>query len=201
MSSYGVSKTEALRLAATSDMWTLTNPVLANGAIGAEIDTNKAKIGDGVSTWSQLSYLGTASGTYTLPAATSSVLGGITVSNGLNITAGGALSAAVLSVVGRTGAITLSVGDVTGAAPLASPALTGIPTAPTAETGNNSTQIATTAFVANSAYTLPAAIVGGLGGVIGQSNITVDTWTDPTAQSDFQNLINTLVAAGLLFND
>ncbi|MFM6994229.1 MAG: hypothetical protein ACKOWO_03825 [Sediminibacterium sp.] len=35
-------------------------------------------------------------------------------------------------------------------APLASPSLTGVPTAPTATTGNNSTQIATTAFVATS---------------------------------------------------
>ena len=34
-----------------------------------------------------------------------------------------------------------------GAAPLASPALTGIPTAPTASTGTRSTQLATTAFV------------------------------------------------------
>ena len=40
-------------------------------------------------------------------------------------------------------------------APLASPALTGTPTAPTASSGTNSTQIATTAFV--------AAAVSGLG--------------------------------------
>lgn len=38
------------------------------------------------------------------------------------------------------------VADVTGAAPLASPALTGTPTAPTAAGGTNTTQIATTAF-------------------------------------------------------
>lgn len=37
----------------------------------------------------------------------------------------------------------------TSRAPLASPALTGIPTAPTATDGNNSTQIATTAYVDN----------------------------------------------------
>lgn len=37
--------------------------------------------------------------------------------------------------------------DTTGYAPLASPALTGVPTAPTAAPDTNSTQIATTAFV------------------------------------------------------
>ncbi len=34
-----------------------------------------------------------------------------------------------------------------GTAPLASPALTGVPTAPTAAAGTNTTQLATTAFV------------------------------------------------------
>ena len=38
---------------------------------------------------------------------------------------------------------------VNGKAPLASPALTGTPTAPTQAAGNNSTRLATTAFVAN----------------------------------------------------
>lgn len=39
--------------------------------------------------------------------------------------------------------------DLTGYAPLASPALTGTPTAPTAQNGDSSTQVATTAFVMN----------------------------------------------------
>ena len=56
------------------------------------------------------------------------------------------------SVFGRTGAVTAqsgdySVGQVTGAAALASPGLTGTPTAPTAAANTNTTQIATTAFV------------------------------------------------------
>lgn len=37
--------------------------------------------------------------------------------------------------------------DLAGKAPLASPALTGTPTAPTADPGTNTTQVATTAFV------------------------------------------------------
>ena len=56
-------------------------------------------------------------------------------------------------------------------APLESPALTGIPTAPTASNGTNTTQIATTAFVqdavqgAGGSYTLPVASSTTLGGV------------------------------------
>ena len=59
--------------------------------------------------------------------------------------------AGVASFNTRTGAVTASSGDytvsqVTGAAPLASPALTGTPTAPTKTPGTNNTDIATTAY-------------------------------------------------------
>lgn len=56
-------------------------------------------------------------------------------------------------------------------APLESPALTGIPTAPTASNGTSTTQVATTAFVQNAvqgaggSYTLPVASSTTLGGV------------------------------------
>lgn len=53
----------------------------------------------------------------------------------------------VSSVAGRTGAVVLTNADISGSAPLASPALTGVPTAPTASGGTNTTQLATTAFV------------------------------------------------------
>lgn len=57
---------------------------------------------------------------------------------------------AVSSFNGRGGAITLQGTDVAaaGGALLASPALTGVPTAPTPPAGDNSNEIATTAFVA-----------------------------------------------------
>lgn len=54
---------------------------------------------------------------------------------------------AVASVAGKTGAVTLVNADVAGSAPLASPALTGFPTAPTRNAADNSTNLATTAFV------------------------------------------------------
>lgn len=106
----------------TAANWTSANPVLLAGEIGLETDTDLFKFGNGVSTWTSLPYANpTATGTVT-------------------------------SVFGRTGTVTAVSGDytvsqVSGAAPLASPALTGTPTAPTATAGTNTTQIATTAFV------------------------------------------------------
>jgi hypothetical protein len=57
--------------------------------------------------------------------------------------------------------ITSLVSDLAAKAPLASPTLTGVPAAPTATPGTNTTQIATTAFV-----TAAVAAGGGGGGAI-----------------------------------
>jgi hypothetical protein len=75
--------------------------------------------------------------------------------------------------VGSSGAPSfrlLVIGDVTSLqdelddkAPLASPALTGTPTAPTADTSENSTQIATTAFVKSLGYTTTSGTVTSVG--------------------------------------
>jgi hypothetical protein len=59
---------------------------------------------------------------------------------------------AVSSVFGRTGTVAAVSGDysvaqITGAAPLSSPAFTGTPSVPTAANGTNTTQAASTAFV------------------------------------------------------
>ena len=76
-----------------------------------------------------------------------------------------ASSAPVQSVAGRTGAVTLTHVDITDwnatLAPyalLASPPMTGVPTAPTAAPATNTTQLATTAFVT-------AAVAGSTAGV------------------------------------
>ena len=42
---------------ATAARWASQNPVLAAGEIGYETDTRKMKLGDGTSSWTQLSYL------------------------------------------------------------------------------------------------------------------------------------------------
>ena len=106
----------------TATNWTSVNPVLHLGEPGLEEDTGKLKFGDGTTAWTSLGYF-----------------------------AGSGGGGAVASVFGRTGAISATSGDytvseVTGAAPLASPALTGSPTAPTASPLTNDTQVATTAY-------------------------------------------------------
>lgn len=55
---------------------------------------------------------------YTLPAATTSTLGGVIVGSGLSVLSG-TISANVTSVAGRTGAVTIASGDVSGLAAIA----------------------------------------------------------------------------------
>ena len=40
----------------TAAQWTSSNPVLAAGEPGHELDTGKLKVGNGTSTWSELPY-------------------------------------------------------------------------------------------------------------------------------------------------
>lgn len=86
--------------------------------------------------------------------------------------------AGVASFNGRTGAVTLGTGDITGAggAILASPAFTGTPSAPTATAGTATTQLATTAFV-------QAAIssVSGVTTFNSRSGAVTLTWADVSA--------------------
>lgn len=69
---------------------------------------------------------------------------------------------------GRSGNVVMDAADVTGVggALLASPAFTGLPTAPTPGAGNNSTRIATTEFVANALLTAGVASWNGRVGVV-----------------------------------
>lgn len=82
---------------------------------------------------------------------------------------------AVTSVFGRTGAVLAQSGDysvsqVTGAAPLASPALTGTPTAPTPSFGDSTTKLATTAFVAAALPSAGVTSFNGRGGAVTPAN-------------------------------
>ena len=42
----------------TASNWSTANPILAQGELGIEIDTNRIKIGDGVNDWNSISYFG-----------------------------------------------------------------------------------------------------------------------------------------------
>lgn len=94
--------------------------------------------------------------------------------SGVQVEAGGAIVAALQWLSGKwtvgNGSTQTEIADISTAQTLsnktlASPALNGTPTAPTAAAGNNSTQIATTAFVAaaitlSNAYFHAVAVTG-----------------------------------------
>jgi len=75
------------------------------------------KIGSGISIDGSGVISASGSG-YTLPAATTSTLGGVIVGSGLSVSSG-TVSANVTSVAGRTGAVTIASGDVSGLAAIA----------------------------------------------------------------------------------
>jgi hypothetical protein len=91
---------------------------------------------------------GTVATATTTPAITlSTTITGILKGNGTAVSAATA-GTDYLTPSGNGSSLTgLTVSQVSGAAPLASPALTGTPTAPTAAAGTSTTQLATTAFV------------------------------------------------------
>ena len=65
----------------TASQWTSTNPTLAAGEWGFETDTGKAKIGNGSTNWTGLSYFG-GSGTVTSITAGTGLSGGTITSTG-----------------------------------------------------------------------------------------------------------------------
>jgi len=112
----------------------------------------------------------------------------------LNDPAGGA--GTVNSVFGRAGTIIAQTGDynvgqVTGAAPLVSPALTGTPTAPTPIAADNTTKLATTAYVTTAILTagsVVASVFGRTGAVVATTadyNVAQITGAAPLASPSF----------------
>lgn len=88
-----------------------------------------------------------------------------------------ATAANIVSAIGNT-AVNRATNDASGNkiettyAKLASPAITGTPTAPTAAAGTNTTQIATTAFVTNAVGTATAGALQYKGTVDAETTIT-----------------------------
>ena len=74
----------------------------------------------------------------------------------------GKISATFQNIAITESQVTNLTTDLAAKAPLASPALTGTPTAPTAAAGTNTTQIATTAFVKNAVDTATAGLSGAM---------------------------------------
>ena len=105
-------------------------------------------------------------------------------------------SAPVLSVAGKTGAVTLLVTDITGAAPTAAPTFTGDVKAPTPVYGDNSVFVATTAFVqgekVSPAFTgTPTAPTAGAG--TNNTQLATTAYTDG-AVSNFNSIVTATYA-------
>lgn len=111
----------------------------------------------------------------------------------------GGANVGVMTFNGRGGAVVLTGADLTaaGGALSASPALTGVPTAPTASSGTSTDQLATTAFVMSAlggggavtsfngragAITLTTNDVSAAGGIVNPSPALLGAPTAPTAQ-------------------
>jgi len=159
---------------------TFSSDVTLNGNLNVAGNINQT--GSTPTQWSGKKWTGT---TVTVPSGMDFSLG-IGSDNGLKcqLTSGASCmpAGAVTSVFGRTGVVVAgtgdySVGQVTGAAPLASPAFTGTPTGPTASQGDSSTKLATTAFV-QSALPANSTTIPWLTFSHGGSNINFSTATN-----------------------
>jgi len=113
----------------TGANWTTSNPILASGEIGINLDTYQFKIGDGINTWALLPYGGIIGPTG--PGGISNAGTGFTGSTGLT-GATGPTGATGASPTGRTGA-TGPTGQ-TGSVGLVGDSYTG-PTGPAGRTG------------------------------------------------------------------
>lgn len=137
-----------------STTWTTENPVLMIGEQGWETDTLKVKVGDGVLPWNSLPYAGPVSSVAGKTGTVSLVKADVGLGSVDNTSdAGKPVS------IAQQNALDLK-------APLASPALTGNPTAPTPATSDNDTSVATTAFVKAAIAAVPPMGVLPVGAVV-----------------------------------
>jgi len=145
---------------------------IANGGTGAStqnfVDLSTNQTVGGVKTFTN-PIIGSAAGLTNFPTLNQSTTGNAANVTGIVAVANGGTGATALTgyVKGNgaaimTAAATIPVADVVGAAPLASPNFTGTPTAVTQAPANNSTALATTAYVDNATRTAALTNATGL---------------------------------------
>lgn len=106
------------------------------------------------------------------------ILDGATLSTAeLNILDGVTASTAELNIMDGVTMTTAEINTITSKAPLASPALTGVPLSPTAAVGTNTTQIATTAFVIAESFAGVLPTQTGNADKLVTTNGTTGSWT------------------------
>ena len=87
-----------------ASLWTSTNPILAEGEMGLELDTHKQKIGDGIHHWNDLTYAGINASPTTPPQP-----GGVLFTDAVNnITS---------ADPGSAGQLLMSYGDIANGGP------------------------------------------------------------------------------------
>lgn len=125
----------------TASEWATANPILKDGEIGIIKGTKTFKVGDGVTAFNSLmTWYAEVSQAYVDGKVADLVNSAPSLLDTI-----GELAAALASDESAAAALATLVATK---APLADPAFTGNPTAPTQSVGNNSTRLATTAFVA-----------------------------------------------------
>ena len=129
------SVTGGLNYQGTWNATTNTTPTLANG-VGTK----------------GYYYKVTVAGNTNIDGNTNWTIGDLIVFNGTTWDKIEGGTSDVVSVAGKVGVVTLVVADVSGAAPIDSPTFTTVANAPTPTGSDNSTKIATTAFVKGQGY-------------------------------------------------
>jgi hypothetical protein len=169
-----LSKQDAASAVTLTGVQTLTNKTLTSPILGGTPVAPTAAVGTSTTQIATTAFVATAvaakadlagptfTGTVVLPSTT---------------TIGNVSSTELGYVDGVTSAIQTQIDTK---APLASPALTGTPTAPTATAGTSTTQIATTAFVATAATSAITSHTGATSGVHGATGSVVGTTDSQT---------------------
>lgn len=139
----------------TSAQWASSTIVLAVAELGLDTTLNKLKVGNGVHTWPNLPFINVLPSELaelSQDAINSALVMGLHMSKTYDDNANTITIESTLTNVDNTSDANKPISTATASAlalkaPLASPALTGVPTAPTATSTVNTTQIATTEFV------------------------------------------------------
>jgi hypothetical protein len=139
----------------TSAQWAASTLVLAPAELGLDTTLNKLKVGNGLYTWPNLPFINVLPSELSelsQDAINSALVVGLHLTKTYDDTANTITIASTLTNVDNTSDANKPISTATATAlnlkaPLANPALTGIPTAPTATDTTNTTQIATTEFV------------------------------------------------------
>jgi hypothetical protein len=139
----------------TSTQWATSTIVLAPAELGLDTTLNKLKVGNGLYTWVNLPFINVLPSELaelSQDAINSALVMGLHMTKTYDDTLNTITVSSTLTNVDNTSDADKPISTATSTAlalkaPLANPALTGIPTAPTAVSTTNTTQIATTEFV------------------------------------------------------